>query len=333
MATFQDASVGMVNEVTYKTGVTPTRFPEFTSCSMDFSKSIKQGKGLRVGGRVARSARRVVPTAMGKGDLEMECTSKGMGLLWQWWLGAGTSTNVSGATYQQVFTLADAMKSATMQVGLPEVGGSVDPYTWLGVVCDSFEVDFTNADIATVKATLNAGDFTSATSYATPSYVTTPTLFHFANGSITSGTLTPPTATTLASGVTTIADIRGGSFVVNHNNTENRYNFGGGGRQAQPTVGLRDITGKLDFEYDVTTYRDAVLNETPMNLIVTYTGAALSTGTETLQFIIPEIKLDSAFPATNGTDLIVQNVSFAGLDNLSAAQPIWIVTRTADTAL
>jgi hypothetical protein len=140
--------------------------------------------------------------------------------------------------------------------------------------------------------------------------------------------------TALASSITSVADVRGGSISVN-NNTTKRPNFVGTGRaNAQPTIGLHDITGKLDIEYDSTTFRDAFLAETPLNLIINFvTATALSTGVETLQVIIPEIKFDGELPTDNGTDLIIQNMSFTGLDNLTAAQPIWVVMRTADTAL
>lgn len=333
MASPQDASIGLAVESTYKTGVTPTRFLEFTDESLNWNKNIKQGQGLRVGGRVARSARRVVPSADGSGDFTLECISKGMGLVWQACLGTGASTLVSGSTYQQVFTLGDTPSSLTVQKGLPEAGGTVDAYTFLGCMVSQWTLNFPNADIANLQVSLDAGDMTTATAYASPSYPTTPSLFHFANGTISSGTLTSPTTTALASGTTTVADVRGGSVSVNNNLAVDRLNFGGAGRKSKPTIGLREITGSLTVEYDTNTWRDAVLNETPMALILTFTGAALTTGVETLQVVIPEIKFDSPLSQANGTDLITTDLSFAGLDNLTAAQPIWVVTRTADTAL
>jgi hypothetical protein len=44
-----------------------------------------------------------------------------MGLLWQALLGTGTSTLVSGSTYQQVFTLGDNPSSLTLQKGVVEI--------------------------------------------------------------------------------------------------------------------------------------------------------------------------------------------------------------------
>jgi hypothetical protein len=69
-----------------------------------------------------------------------------------------------------------------------------------------------------------------------------------------------------------------------------------------------------------------------MNLVLTWTGGALGVGNETLQVIVPEIKLDGNMPKTAGTNRATQALTFTGLDNLTAAQPIWVVGRTADIA-
>lgn len=334
MATPQDSSIGIVKEVTYKTAVVQTRWAEFLDSSLDFNKNVKQGQGLRVGARVARSARRTVPTADGGGDFSMECASKGMGLFWEGCLGTGVSTLVSGSTFQQVFTLGDAPPSWSLQEGIPEAGGTVDAYSFLGSMVDNWEFAFPNGDIATLKMAIDAGQVSTAIGYAAPSYAAEPVnLFHFANASISTGALTAPTTTVLGSLATPTVNVRGGSIQVSNQLRGDRYNAGGGGRKSKPTVGLRTISGKLDVEYDAVTYRDLVMNDTPMSLLVQFTGGALSTGVETLQVIIPEIKLDGELPKPNGTDLILQSLSFQGLDNLTSAQPIWVVTRTADTAL
>lgn len=333
MTTFQDCSVGIVKEVTYGTAVTVSRWLEFTEETLDYTKNVVQGQGLRVGSRVARSGRRVVTTSEAGGDLTVECLSKGQGVLWEALMGTGASTLVSGSVYQQVFTLADTPPSLTIQKGIPRVDGTVDAYTFTGAQCDSFEVAFGNAEIATVTSSWNARDVTTATAYATPSYATSANLYHFAGGAITTGTVTAPTTTALASSITTLANVRSGTIQVSHNPANDRYNFGGAGKKSKPTVGLREITGTLEVEYDSATFRDAVLNETPMSLIVTYTGGALGVGSETLQIVVSEMKLDGKLPTSNGGELITVGMEFTVLDNLTAAQPLWVVTRTADAAL
>jgi hypothetical protein len=149
---------------------------EFTDEAVDWDKNIKQGQGLRVGSRGARSARRVVPTAEGKGSVTIEATSKGMGLWWQAALGTSTSTVVSGATYQQVHTLTTSSlaPALTLQKGSVQVGGTIDAQTYTGVTVEGWELNFPNADIATVKFNLDAADVSTATGYATPTYPATP---------------------------------------------------------------------------------------------------------------------------------------------------------------
>lgn len=334
MATTQDCSIGIAQESTYKTGVTVSRWYEFLEESLGWNKNVKQGQGLRVGKRVARSARRVVPTADGAGDITIELTSKGLGLFLNAVFGSSVVTLVGGTTYQHNFTLGDTPPSLTVQKGLVEVGGTVDAYTFLGCMVAGWELNIPNDGIATLKISLDAGDLTIATAYAAPSYAAEPVnLFHFANATISNGTFTAPTTTALASGSTALASVRSLTLSCNNNLTADRFNMGGAGRKDKPTVGLRDISGSVVVEYANTTFRDAVLLETPMALVTNLTAGALSTGVETFQVALPEVKFDNEIAKANGTDLINQTMQFTVLDNLTAAQPFYCSTRTADAAL
>lgn len=334
MANPQDVSIGIAKETTYKTGVTPTRWFEFTGETLDWQKGVVQGQGLRVGSYLDRSSRRVVPSAQGSGGWTMEAISRGMGVLWEAALGANTSTIVSGSTYQQVATFG-ALPSYTIQKCTVEAGGTADPVTFLGSVMASWQLDFPNANLVTFQPTWDIGDIDTVTSYTTPSAYppATASLFHHANLTISSGTLTAPTTTALASGSSTLANVRGGSISGNNNLIADRFNAGGAGRKAKPIASRREVTGSLSVEYDSTTMRAAMLAETPMHLTLTWTGEALSTGTATLQFVLPEIKLDGPLPQSGGPELVVTDYNFTALDNLTAAQGIWIVTRTADSAV
>jgi hypothetical protein len=338
MASLQECSVGIIPEVTWGTPLTVTRWAEFTSESLDFNKAVKQGMGLRVGSRVARSPRRVVATSNPQGDVEFELCSKGMGLWWQVALGTGVSTLVSGSTQQQLFTLSTAAlaPSVTIQKGVVELGGTVDPYTYAGMTCGAVEITCPKGDIAKAKFSFLGKSLATATGYTAPSYPAAPVnLFHFAQGAITvGGAVTAPTTTAMASGGTAVANVRDFSLKIDNGLAGDRFNLGGAGLIAQPTYGLRAITGNMTIEYDSTTIRDAYIADTPLAVTLTFTtGTALSTGFEQFQIVLPEIKLDGDIPNANGTDLITLNVPFTVLDNLTAAQPIWIAQRTADAAL
>lgn len=347
MATFQDCSIGFTGatsgESAYKTYTTVSRWVEFNDESLDWKKNVKQGKGLRVGGRVARTGRRQVPTAAGDGDFTMEIVNKGMGLLWQAAMGSATSTIIAATTaYQQNFTLGDAPPSLSIQKGIPQVGqGSPDAYTFLGCMVDSFELTIPANDIPTVKFNFDIGDInTSAgggTAYASPTMPTALTNFSGAQVTATlGGTLTVPTTTakaSIASGVA--AGVRNFSLTVNNNLATDRYNFGASGRKAKPTVGLRTITGKMTVEYDSTTWSQNFLNDTSFPVIVDISGAQIGTSgrNEGLQIVLPDVRIDASLPNANQGGLVSVDYTFTVTDNLTAAQPIYLVASTADTAL
>lgn len=339
-ATLQDGVLGIAKETTAGTAVTVSRFYEIRGDeTLDWQKTVVQGQGLRVGSRVARSNRRVLAAGQGGGDFTVECCSKGMGLLWQACLGAaGVSTQVSSSdTYQQVFkplSGATAPSTLTIQKQLVEAGGTVDAVTFAGCTVAGWEFDFPNNDICTLKVTVDAMDYSTSTSAATASYPDEPVhLFHFAQGAIKKGTLTEPTTTAIASATTAVGDVRGGTLVASNNLVADRFNAGGAGRKSQQLFGALDLTGTLTVEYDAATMRDAMLNETALCLVLTFTGAALDTGNEILQIVLPEIKLDSPLPQMNGTDLVTTDFDFTVLDNLTATEPIWVIQTTLDTAI
>ena len=181
MAALSDASLGIANESTFKTYATPTRWPEVLTPEADVNKSVKQGKGLRVGSRVDRSARRVVSSADASVKHGIELTSRGMGLFWESVLGVGTSTLVSGSTYQQLFTpsTGTTVPSRTVQTGVVDATGSVNAVSYLGCMVSSWDLEIPNDDFALLSLQWDAADYTTAQAYAAPSYAASPSMFHF----------------------------------------------------------------------------------------------------------------------------------------------------------
>lgn len=326
MTNFLDSSIGIKKETVFGTPVTVDRFCEFTAAPFKLDKSVKQGEGLRVGSRVARSARRVVPFSSVSGDLELEACTKGMGVLWEAAMGAGVHTLVSTGLYQQNFVFADTMPSYTIQEGIWD-GSAVAAYTYAGCQCGSFSLEASEGDILKVKFSFVGKSLATATAYATPSYVASLGLFTFAHAAFyAGGTFTAATTTTLGSVTgTALAVVKKLSLSVD-NQLKEGPQVGGLPSIRQP--GLRGLSGSVDVEYSGATFRDAIIAETEMPLVATFTN-----GTDVLQVILPAIKLDGDFPAPTSNDRISHSLSFTGLDNLTAAEPLYISTRTADTAL
>lgn len=334
-----DCSIGFKKETTYGTAVTVDRFLEFTSESLDFEREFYQGEGLRPGSRVARSGRRVLVKDGASGDIELEVPSRGLGTLLEALMGTAGSSLVSGALYQQLFTLqkSDFLPSLTMQKGVPRLGAeTVDAYTFKGAVNKSFELSMGNAEVLKLKTSWHAREVDTAVAYATPSYAATE-LFSFASAAlVVGGSVTVPTATVLATGGTSVANVRDFSISVDQKLDEAGWNLGGAGKRSRRgAVGLAELKGKLTAEYDSTTFRDALRDQTPLALVATFSAPTdITAGNKpTLQIVVPDIRFEGELPKSNGGDVITQSIDFTGFDGLTAAHAMYIVVRTADTAL
>jgi hypothetical protein len=335
MAAVIDNSVGLSEETTHKTYVAPARHYEYNSESLKWTKNPKNGRGIRVGSRVARSSRRVIPTSEGSGDFTVDAMTRGMGVLWDAAFGQNTNTEVGGSgEYQQVFTFADTLASYTIQRGVVRADGTPDAASFLGCVCSGFELDSPNGEILTAKFMWDIADVTHAQSYVTPSYPTEGEVLHF--GQVVAeigGTITAPTTTALASMASEITvGVRDFNLSVNSNLDNKRFNYGGGGRKAQQIATTRQITGKFTAEYDQTTLRDAFLNDTDVPLLITATGANLGTNDAVLQIVLPVARLNGDLPEAGNDGITTIEHSFEVFDGLSQS-PLSLVCVTADTTI
>lgn len=334
-----DCSIGFKKETVFGTGVTVDRFLEFTSETLDRDATYYQGNGLRPGSRLARTGRRVLVKDGAKGDVELEVPSRGLGTFLELLFGTASSTVVSGALYQQLFTLikSDYLPSATIQKGVPRLGAeTVDAYTIRGAVASSFELSMAS-DVLKLKSSWVGKEIDTSVAYATPSYPASQELFSFVGASITAGgAVTVPTTMALASGGTSVADIRDFTIQVDNKLDDNGFNLGGQGKRTRrPAVGIAEVKGKVTAEYDATVFRDAVMSQTPLALVATFqANTDITVGNKpTVQIVVPDIRLEGELPKSNGGDVITQSIDWTGLDGLVAAHALYVAVRTADTAL
>lgn len=338
-----DGSIGYVPEVTYGTPLTVTKFDEFLGDStLTWDATFAQGQGLRVGSRVARSARRPAAPVkqMTSIGLHTEITSKGKGWILNAATGSVTSTQ-RGATsvYQHNFTLAagDFLPSGTIQNGVPPLGGgNTIAHTYPGCVCQSLQINVPNSDIPTLLATFTGREVQTGVAYAAPSYPTPQELLTFTGATINlGGTPTAPTTTALGSTTTAPTDIIDFQLTIDNGLDDGGFNMGGGGKRVRkPAIGLSPITGQITAEFDSVTLRDYYLNQTDLPLVVTILGAStIGTGSDNPAFSIylPNIRLEGELPPPQQTGIHTLTIPFTAFDNLSAA-PVTISYVTTDTA-
>jgi tail tube protein len=222
-------SVGIVNETTNGTAVTPTHFFEFNSESMKGDKNVVQGKGLRAAGNAfgsntslyMRTSRRQVGSWGAKGNIVFDAPYNSLGLLLEHMMGAynpgatgGTNNPIvaqqaSSAAYLQTYAPGSlAGKTFTMQIGKPGANGTVYPFTYVGCKVTDWQLDtevnkyatFTVGIDAWQELTLdNPQGTTAGPALTSPTYTTGEQFFQFREATIfNSGTLST------TSGVTTL---------------------------------------------------------------------------------------------------------------------------------
>lgn len=317
------ASFGIASETTFNTGVTVSRFYEFTSESTNYNKKTVVGQGLRAGGLLPRSQRRVVTTFDATGDVTLDLPTRGLGLLLSKATGTVPSpTTITTGVYSYTFTLGDLLgDSFTAQVGVPQYGGTVTPKTLTGCKISSFELAVSNGEIATGTFNIDAAGFTTATALATPSYSLSGSVFHFAQGAIT------------VDG-SAVANVRDFSITVENTLNVDRYNLGSSGAKAEQTIGgFRTITGSITAEFTDTTLLAKYLADTTLALALTFTGNTISGSyKDTLSITASAIKLDGETPKVSGPGPVDVTFNFSAYDN-GTDEPLTIVYQTADSAL
>ena len=317
------SQLGIATESTFNNSVTVTRFYEFTSENLQYNKKTAVGMGLRAGGQLPRSQRRVVVTTDAGGDIVLDLPTRGLGLLLSHAMGTTPSavTTTTGV-YSYTFTLGDVYgRSLTAQVGVPQYGGTVTPKTISGAKIQSWEISAPNAGIATGKFTLDGASFTTSTSLATASYSPISNLFNFAQGAIT----------VAGSSVVNIKDF---TLTVDNTLKQDRYNLGNAGIKAEQVInGFRKVSGKMTAEFTDTTLLNAFLADTTTALVLTFTGAVIAGGqNEKLTITIPAAKFNADTPNVPGPGVIDLAMTFDAYDD-GTNQPLTIVYQTADSAL
>jgi len=317
------AQLGIVTETTYGTAVTVTRFYEFNNENLKYEKKTVVGMGLRAGGQLPRSQRRVVTTTSASGDFELDLPTRGLGLL----LGHATGTLASPVTtstgvYTYTFTLADSYgKSMTVEAGVPQYGGTVLSKKLAGAKVSQFELSCANGDIAKGKFSIDASVFTMTGSPATASYALQGSVFHFAQGAITIDG-------------SSVANIKDFTVTVNNTLKTDRFNLGASGVKAEQTIGgFRTISGSMTAEFTDSVLLNKFLTDSSAGIVVTFTGSTIaSTYKETLSITIPAAKFNADTPNVSGPGVVDLAMTFDAFDD-GTNQPMTIVYVSADSAL
>lgn len=335
MVNLMDNQWGMALEGTYNTPVTVTRFYTWlddVNSNWDIRRRDPAGL-FPASNRTRRMDRVFLPIGQGTVVVKTELASRQGALLANAAMGVSTLTAITGGS-QIMLTpgiTGTVLPSYTIQVVKVLNNGSQSAETYAGCTAVSAEIEVPDDGIATIMVTFDARSYTTATAIATFAITAGAFLFDASNGAAgLFGTLTAPTTTTLATGLTAYANVK--TWKLAWDNTADTARWVLGGRN-QPTIGELKPVLTATVEFNDTIVQAAYLGLTAMPFTATHTTAeVLSTGNSQFQCVIPASYLDTGIPEaveTTATQDIQATVKYgtAGLP------PFYLIWRTADTVL
>jgi hypothetical protein len=346
-------------EATY--GVAPSlasaRSYEFKSETLELKKTTVTGEGLAAGHVYQRSKRRVLTNYDVSGNITMELPTRQMAYWAQFMVGSfgqanATPTQIASTGIYQSYHQPGAMAghSFSIQKGVPTVdNATVEPFTYVGCKLSDWELKVATGAIAELTLTIDGrnelagsgngdplnGSVPSLATYGTPTSGTGEQMFHFREATLFTGG-TPSLASGIVSltGATAVANVRDADIKHSMKYDNARYFLGSNGYKAEQIEnGYRAITGTLTAEWVSTeALYNAFAQDTTTSLQLTFVGPTVSTSNYLFDVIIPNIKFDGETPKVPGPAVIMQAMSFTGLDDETTV-PIQIHYQSEDSVI
>lgn len=317
------SQLGIVDEVTYGTPVTVSRFYDMVQENVNLSVDRVEAKGLRAAARTIKSAQWVAGKQSIAGPVDLEVWNKGYGLWWKHCLGNVALTQPNAGpdptVWDQTITPGDlAGKSLTMQIGRPSQDGTVRAFTYTGVKVAKWELGVAVDKLAELKVTtVGQAESTSiALAAATAPTGLAPFVF-------TQGTLS------LAGSAIDVHDFK----LSGDNFLNDRFKLGTALRKEPLEANRRDYVGEITAYFvDFTAYNRFV-NGTEAALVLDFLGAIIAGGSGTLNFelkVTANVRFDGDTPNVTGPGEVMQPLKIKCTDAGSGA--LTVLYRSTDSA-
>jgi hypothetical protein len=322
-------SLGWSPEVTYGTYVAPTKWAEATSVQLQKQKNAVQGGGPRAGAYGRRGSMRYVTTQAGGGTIAMEVQSKRMGHLLNGLLGGTVTPTQQAATtaYLQTHTIGDPTgKFFTFQSGVPDLGGTVRPYTFLGSKITAIEFSCGVDQALTMSITVDSRDVTESETLAAPSYATGVNVFHFGQMGLKLGTYDSEAA---------VDGVRSMTLRIERGSRTDRYYANAAGLKAEPIINdWAVVSGSVEVDYVTKAdFADRFRDDSSTALVWEFIGPTIeSTYKETFRVRVPMIFMDGETPTVQGPDVVTTTYPWVAAEDGTNAL-VQVLYTSTDTAL
>ena len=294
------AQIGVAAESTYGTYVAPTRFPEYNKADLKKKKNVVQGGGLAAGQIAQLGSRRVVTSESVEGGFELEVANKGMGLLLAHLLGSSATPVQQGATaaYLQAHTVGDNIgKSLTIQHGVPDLTGTVRPFTFKGCKLSGAEFSCKVGEPLTMSLDVDGRQASEVETLVAASLATGVAPFHWAQMSVKLGTFGAEAA---------VSGVKGFSVKFDRGMASERFYAGAGGLKAEPVMNdWLKVSGSLDVDLvNKADFADRFAADSATSLVIEFVGPLIaSTYYQTFRIKVPMVFFDGDTPTVDGPDV------------------------------
>ena len=294
------AQIGVAAESTYGTYVAPTRFPEYNKADLKKKKNVVQGGGLAAGQIAQLGSRRVVTSESVEGGFELEVANKGMGLLLAHLLGSSATPVQQGATaaYLQAHTVGDNIgKSLTIQHGVPDLTGTVRPYTFKGCKLSGAEFSCKVGEPLTMSLDVDGRQASEVETLVAASLATGVAPFHWAQMSVKLGTFGAEAA---------VSGVKGFSVKFDRGMASERFYAGAAGLKAEPVMNdWLKVSGSLDVDLvNKADFADRFAADSATSLVIEFVGPLIaSTYYQTFRIKVPMVFFDGDTPTVDGPDV------------------------------
>lgn len=297
--------LGTAEESTYGTPVTVDRFTPIRNQTLKNDVGRIESEGIIPGQRVIKSEQWYPGKKAVAGDVIAEVETKGTGRWFKHALGGAATTQPdavnSPTVYLHTFTPGDLPTSLTVQVGKPDVGGTVRPFTYHGCVISGWKLEQSVDGLLLFTPSLIGEEEDNATALATATYAAGRRQFPWTN----------TTHTIDGSPV----NVKSWSLEGTNGVAEDRYFQGSPLRKRPEEQALRTFMGSVDGEFESLTAYTRFLDGVEVPMVTTCTGPIIEDALTFQLKVTTNIRFEGDTPENNGREIVQQKLPYKVIDN------------------
>lgn len=305
------AQLGIVAESTYGTFVAPTRFYPLISESITEEIDRLESEGIVTGRRLLQSSQWAAGNVTVSGDIQTELYQQGMGALLKQCFGGVVTAGAGPYTHTLTPGSLDD-DSMSVQVGVPDIAGTVQPFSFAGVKVNEWELSIDAGGLVMLSTSVVGQSLVTSVALATAT---------FGTGAATPFTFKHASAT-IAAGAANIKKLS----LKGSNGLDADRRFIGSALISQPLEAeLREYTGSVDLEFTSLTQMNQFRNASEVALVATITAGATAS-----LVITTNVRFDGSIPEVDGRGIVQLSAPFKCIASSTDASAITAVLTNSD---